>query len=110
MKENEKERAHKANLRVDVLLTFAFMLTLKGAHYHTADFHADNLGKMQQTTGATIKASCVVCDFVFQKATAFKPTVFVKPLTSIPLKRFVFVMQTVYRQILSVNTNSPPLF
>lgn len=86
------------------------MLTLKGAHYHTADFHADNLGKMQQTTGAAIKASCVVCDFVFQKATAFKPTVFVKPLTSIPLKRFVFVMQTVYRQILSVNTNSPPLF
>ena len=93
-----------------LLLTFAFMLTLKGAHYHTADFHADNLGKMQQTTGATIKASCVVCDFVFQKATAFKPTVFIKPLTSIPLKRFVFVMQTVYRQILSVNTNSPPLF
>ena len=93
-----------------LLVTFTLMLSLKGAHYHYAHVHDDCSSAAQSNAQTTVKAACDVCDFVFQKAALIQNNVNVKPLDATFVKHLAFTPQLVYRRVLRVNTNSPPLF
>ena len=86
------------------------MLSLKGIHNHYETNHDCDVKTTQSTTGTTVKASCSVCDFVFQKANAIKNIVYITPVPYSIVKYLSFDTPCVYLRILSINTNSPPFF
>lgn len=85
------------------------MLSLKGAHYHYAHAHDHCISTTQSHAQSTVKAACDVCDFVFQKAALARNTFEIKPIDAVFVKHLSLTPQVVYRRILQVNTNSPPL-
>ncbi len=55
-----------------LLLTFTLMLSVKSIHVHYEHGHNHTVSTEQSHSHASVKASCYVCDFVFQKADAVK--------------------------------------
>lgn len=93
-----------------LLITFTLMLSLRGIHYHYETIHDCDVKTTESTACTTVKAVCNVCDFVFQKANAIKNTVYITPTPYSIVKYLSFDTPCVYLRILSINTNSPPVF
>lgn len=93
-----------------LLLTFTLMLSVKSIHVHYEHGHNHTVSTEQSHSHASIKASCYVCDFAFQKADAVKTITYFLTQNSIIVKLLSFSEQLVYHFILSIKANSPPLF
>lgn len=93
-----------------LLITFTLMLSLRGIHYHYETSHDCDVKTTESTACTTVKAVCNVCDFVFQKASTIKNTIYITPVPYSIVKYLSFDTPYVYLRILSINTNSPPFF
>ncbi len=88
------------------------LLTLMSA-YLIKDFHShhsedDTLHVEHQCDGNHIDTSCFICDFNFCKSEAPKLLTYNPVLTFTVNTPYIITVQTVYRNVLSINSHSPP--
>lgn len=90
-----------------LLLTFMSAYLIKDFHsHHSEDDTVQHAG--QQCDDSHIDTKCSICDFNFCKSEAPRILTYNPVLAFTISTPYIITVQTVYRNVLSVNSHSPP--
>ena len=101
------DRHRRVFLAWMLLATFVLMHVVKDAHLHHAQEN-ETVAVSANDGGATVKGSCLICDFTFHEASPVAIADFHPLLCFTVITPYIITSQTVYRHIDAINSHSPP--